>query len=265
MRSTILSLVLTATLVACGGESAESRENGEGGKPASAPEPTTSSPAPSAESSSAVVELEEGVVAPGRYRFTIRNVCEKWDPIGCPRGTKPPPPLDLKVTVPAGWQHWWEFGLLTPAGDDSPTEGPDGAALVMGWTTFMVGLNSDPCITDVDGHEIPDVKVGPGVDDFVRAVQAQKALDVTEPTDTMLGGYPARFFTLEGPADLRGCDNWRPWDPGFHVQGPNNHWDVWVVDVEGDRVLIVTQYFPDTPAETVAQLEQMAQSIRFRP
>ena len=46
---------------------------------------------------------------------------------------------------------------------------------------------------------------------------------------------------------------------------PSNHWDVWVVDVGGDRVLIVTDYFPDTPADTVAQLAGMVESIRFMP
>jgi len=81
----------------------------------------------------------------------------------------------------------------------------------------------------------------------------------------MVGGYPARFFSLEGPADISGCDNWRPWDPGFYVQGPNNHWDVWVIDVAGDRVLIVTQYFPDTPRDTVVELGDMVGSIGFRP
>lgn len=254
----IVSLALASTLglVACGGQN---------GGSANAPEPVEPSPTTVEESPTAVVELEDGPVAPGRYLFTIRNVCGKGDPIGCPRGIDPPPPLDLEVTVPAGWQHWWDFGLLTPAGDDSPTEGPDGAALVMGWTTFTVGLNSDPCITDPDGHEVPDVKVGPSVDDFVNAVQDQKGLEVTEPIDRTVGDHPARFFSLEGPADLSGCDNWRPWDPGFFVQGPNNHWDVWVVDVEGDRVLIVAQHFPDTPAETVTQLEEMVESIRFQP
>ena len=199
---------------------------------------------------------------PGRYVFTIRNVCEEGDPVGCPVGTVAPPPLDLEVTVPEGWQHWWEFGLLTPEGED-PTAGPDGAALVMGWTTFQVGLNSDPCLSE--GHEIPDVKVGPTVDDFVEAVQAQEALDVTEPIDVELGGFPGRYFELNGPADISGCDNWRPWDPGFYVQGPNNHWEVWVIDVDGSRVLIVTQYFPGTPGPIKSQLRKMAESIEFLP
>lgn len=250
MNAKYLLAAVLLSVAGCGGADASGDDDRTGG--------TTASATPSG-----IPTLQEGPVTPGRYVFTIRNVCEAGDPIGCPEGSDPPPPLDLEITVPAGWQHWSDFGLLTPDAGDEPTEGPDGAAIVMGWTTFNVGLNSDPCLTQ--GHEVPDIKVGPSVDDFVDAVQAHKGLDVTEPEDVELGGHPARFFSLRGPANISKCDNWRPWDPGFYVQGPNNLWDVWVVDVDGDRVLIVNQYFPDTPSTVTGQLREMAESIEFLP
>lgn len=254
--------VLAALLLATAGcaDSDETSELARSSTTSGASSPTTSSPEPTG-----VPDLEDGPVTPGRYRFTIPipTECGEGDPIGCPEESHPPGPLDLEVTVPDGWQHWREFVLLTPDGDDSPTEAPDGAALVMGWTTFHVGLSSDPCLAR--NHQVPDVEVGPSVDDFVDAVQAQKALDVTRPVDARVGGHRAQFFSLEAPADLSGCEEWRPWDPGFYAQGPSNIWDVWVVDVDGDRVLIVTDYFPGTPAETVAQLGEMVESIEFLP
>ena len=72
-----------------------------------------------------------------------------------------------------------------------------------------------------------------------------------------------RYFTLQGPADLSKCEEWRPWDPGFYAQGPSNIWEVWVLDVDGHRVLIVADYFPGTSESTIAQLKQMVKSIRF--
>jgi hypothetical protein len=207
----------------------------------------------------AATALTDGPVAPGRHVYTLRTVCD--DEIACPPDAVPPAPLPIELTVPEGWEAANEFHLLTPTA--TGTEGPSGAGLVLGWTSFYVGLNSDPCLSD--GHEVPDIKVGPTVDDFVDAVQADPALDVTAPMSVELGGYPGRHFVLRGPSDISGCDNWRPWDPGFYVQGIDNQWDVWAVDVDGNRVVVVAQRFPGTSAQVGAQLDDMVESIAFRP
>ena len=204
-------------------------------------------------------------------RVIVEHVCTNSELMRCPKRGDRPPPLELELRVPVGWQQLEEFSNVISPDLPTPTEGPDGAALLLGWTTFQVGLNSDPCLTHAevkkypDGHETPDIRVGPSVDDFVDAVQKVNAFDVTRPVDAEVGGHPARFFTLEGPKDLSACDLWRPWDPGIFAQGESNHWDVWAVDVDGDRVLILAQHFPDTPPETVAQLEEMVKTIRFEP
>jgi hypothetical protein len=198
----------------------------------------------------------------------LQNVCEPGDVITCPPDATPPPALGIELTVPAGWAAAPSFGTIhpsSPAGVDAAVTGPDGAGLVLGWTNFHVALNSDPCARQHDGHLIPDIPVGPTVDDFVDAVTAHPVLNVSEPTDVVLGGYPGKFLTLIGPSDIGECDDWRPWDPGFYVQGPDNQWDIWVVDVDGLRVLIVAQHFPGTPAAIKADLRQMAESIEFDP
>jgi hypothetical protein len=179
------------------------------------------------------------------------------DPIACPEGVADPPPIPLEVTVPDGWQRLPGFPVITTVGARTQEEG----ALVLGWTSNTVGVQSDPCSSK--SHELPDVEVGPGVEDFVDAVASQRWFRGTAPVNTTAGGATGRYFTLKGPADLDGCVEWRPWDPGFYAQGPSNIWEVWVLDVEGHRVVIVADYFPGTSARTIAQLEQMVTSLRF--
>jgi hypothetical protein len=219
----------------------------------------------------AVSPLEDGPIAPGRYRYMLTNLCDDR-PLDCPADGRPPPPLGIDVTVPAGWEAATEFHLIAPRtratpGPSDAAGGPSEAGLVLGWTNFWVGLNSNPCtpIGTPGGHQRPDIPVGPTVGDFVDAVLAHPTLEVSEPTEVRLGGHAGMSFTLTAPSDLRGCDNWRPWDPGFYAQGPSNIWDVWAVDVDGFRVVVVAQHFPDTPAEVLAQLRDMAESIRFVP
>jgi hypothetical protein len=208
-----------------------------------------------------VAPPDGGEFEPGTYRHTIEASCEPGEISFCPTNAVPPPPLTVEVTVPAGWTPLESGSSVIARDTEALTEAPDGAALVLGWTSWLVGLNTDPCLSQA--HETPDLIPGLSAADFVEAVQAQEALDVTEPVGATIGGRPARFFTLHAPADLSGCDNWRPWDPGFFAQGPNNIWDVWVVDVDGTRVLIVTEYFPGTPQEAVAQLGEMVESLSF--
>lgn len=253
-----LALLAAMLLAGCRGDDPD---------PSVAPEPSasTTSDTPSEAVTSAsptgVVPLPDGYLEPGRYRYVVSVDCEgvKDDPIACPQGVPDPPPIPLEITVPEGWAASNVFHLLEPAG---PGNGPPaGAGLVMGWTSNTVGVQSDPCSSE--SHELPDVKVGPSVDDFVDAVAAQEWFQGTAPVDTKVGGASGRYFTVKGPADLSKCEEWRPWDPGFHAQGPSNIWEVWVLNVKGHRVVIVADYFPGTSAKTIAQLGQMVKSIRF--
>lgn len=253
-----LALLTALALAGCGSDA----------EPSMAPEPAASltSRAPSGAVTSpsprGAVPLSDGYLEPGRYRFVVVGDCEgaeKHELVECPPGVTDPPPIPIELTVPAGWDASREFHLLTPEG--TATDPPAGAALVLGWTSNTVRVQSDPCLSK--SHQFPDVRVGPGADDFVDAVVAQDWFPGTAPVDTELGGASGWYFTLEAPADLEACYEWRPWDPGFYAQGPSNIWDVWVLDAHDHRVLIVANYFPGTPGRTVRQLHRMVDSIRF--
>lgn len=124
---------------------------------------------------------------------------------------------------------------------------------------------------------------GPTVDDLVEALAAQRYRHATEPTDVTLGGYEGRLLELSvpkdwvvtGDADFEGCD----------VEPSNGHRDfvswlgngegerymlvagqierVWVVDVDGQRLVVDAIYQPETPQEVRDELVGIVESIRF--
>jgi hypothetical protein len=217
----------------------------------------TSSATPSGPSG--VSPLVDGPVTPGRYRFVVTSTCDPA--MGCPVDKEPPLPA-IDITVPKGWDAATEFlSLFTAEGRDMTSR--NSAAIVMGWTNHWVGLNSQPCSRV--SHQKPDITVGSTVEDFVDAVVAHPLLDVTEPRPVKLGKYRGQSFSLIGPKDISQCEEWRPWDPGPYLQGEENRWDLWVMDVAGVRVVVMTEYFPETPEDIKADLRAMAESIRFTP
>lgn len=203
--------------------------------------------------------LQSGAVTPGRYQFALQNACPHGK--GCPVDQQPVLP-SLQITVPEGWDADLDFQTLWPMpGRDNASRNDPG--LAMGWTTSWVRLFSNPChAADPPAAEIA---VGPTVEDFVNAVTAHRSLDVTAPTPVTLGRHTGRFLTLHGPASTSGCGEWRPWDPAPYLQGASQTWDMWVMNVDGVRVVIMAEYFPETPTQIKTELREMAKSIRFVP
>jgi hypothetical protein len=242
-------------LAACGGE----------GEPTAAPTATPAASATPTATRAGISPLPDGPVEPGRYRYPLED-WETCDPkLRCPVSSKPGPAPDIEVTVPAGWEGSNEFHLLTPT--ETGTDGPIGAALVLGWTSYGVALNADPCtpLGTEGGHQVPTIAVGPTVGDFVQAVVRHPRIAATTPRAVTVDGYRGTHFRLTAPSDLSRCENWRPWDPGFYAQGPDNVWDLWVVDVRRFRVVVVAHWFPETSAEVKAELQDMVASLRFKP
>ena len=249
----VLSALLLA-LTACSGHASV---GDAAASPTHAPTQDTASsstPAPPAGS-----PFLDGPVPPGRHLLAVMSTCAPT--LGCPTDEDPALPT-IDVAVPGGWVADTEVASLFPApGRDTTSR--NAPALVLGWTNHWVGLNSQPC--SPVSHQDPDIEVGHTVSDFVDAVVAHPLLDVTQPTSVRLGSYRGQFLSLTGPKDISDCEEWRPWDPGPYLQGEENRWDLWVIDVDGVRVVVMAQYFPETPPVIKDELRAMARSIRFAP
>jgi hypothetical protein len=223
--------------------------------PSASPSPTPS-PAPTATAAaSAAVPEFPGVsdnVAPGTYRWSA--------------GAETP--VDITFTVPAGWTS--RYGI------PNKDRGGPGEIAVGNW--IIGNVYSDPCQWQ---GALLDPAVGPTVDDLANALAAQKRRNATAPTDVTLGGYPAKRVELSIPADLdrATCDEgvirtWvPPGDDGAHapVDTENLGWHsgqlnvTYIVDVNGDRLVIDTWHMPGTSAADLAELDAILASMRIAP
>ncbi len=222
--------------------------------PSVAPTATASPPRPAP--STGVAFVHDDRLAAGTYRMG------QWDTTCSERqpGCSPSPAHDaVRVTlyVPDGWAGIMASIWLNEIGNGAP----DGAGLLIGRGAWLV---SDPC-TKANHVIPPDVAVGPSVDDFANALADHPLLDVTDPVDVTLAGYPGKFVELTVPADISMCEVYRPWDPGIFAQGPSHRWHLWIIDVDGLRFVVQSTDYAGTSAKHRAELEAMVDSITIEP
>ena len=173
----------------------------------------------------------------------------------------------LTLTVPAnGWSTIGGDNLGKDAIDD-PSHFHDIAMTPWNVTNLMV----DPCHAAASGQLDPPV--GPTVDDLAIALREQAGESAAAPTDVTVGGYSGKRVELSLPAglDIATCasQDFKRWtEPGAlggHFYGNGQRNVVYILDVDGMRLVIDTSYLPGTSDASLAELEQIIASIRIEP
>jgi hypothetical protein len=218
--------------------------------------PTPATPPPSPTASPGVAWTHDGRLAAGTYRIPQWDTsCSQHQP-GCSPSSAHDAVL-ITLTVPGGWAGI--LGTIWLA--EQENRAPDGAGLLIGRGAWLL---TDPCTKD--NHAIPaDVAVGPSVDDFAKALADHPLLDVTDPVDVSLAGYSGKYVDLQVPADLSMCEVYRPFDPGIYAQGPGHRWHLWILDVDGLRIVVQSTDYLGTSAKHRTELQAIVDSIKIEP
>jgi hypothetical protein len=110
--------------------------------------------------------------------------------------------------------------------------------------------------------------VGPSVDDFANAIATHPLLDATTPVAVTLAGYSGKYLDLQLPADVSACQpngEFWPFEPGVYAQGPSHRWHLWILDVDGIRVVVQSMDYATTPSKQVTELQAIVNSIQIDP
>lgn len=165
-------------------------------------------------------------------------------------------------TLPSGWVSQNSARIIAKHPDE-PGE--------LGFGPFVVTqIYSDSC-----AGEGVLVDVGPTVDDLVNGLLAQRGPSASGPEEIMLGGYAAKRIDLTVPTDLDlatcrlqdiGLQLWLDASGDkYMVLLGDGTLSVYVADVQGERLIITTQFRANSSADDVAEMEAIIESIRIEP
>ncbi|MDQ4035797.1 MAG: hypothetical protein M3153_07685 [Chloroflexota bacterium] len=167
-------------------------------------------------------------------------------------------PVDVLVTVPDGWIGRGDWLLLGPRG----VEPPDGMNIRFGSVSSMYANPLDAS----DGFVEPPI--GPTVDDLVEAIVAHPDWSTSRPTDVSIDGHAGKAVRLTLPAEIelsegrflfwrdgQGGDRWA-FEPGQII-------DFYVIDVDGQRLVLELFSYPGTPATDLAERQAVIDSLQL--
>ncbi len=204
-------------------------------------EPTASTPVASSPTPGAI-PAGTAAIEPGTYRIPK----SAWSV------------TDFTVAMPEGWTAQYGQPIKHADGDDE-----------IGFYAVLVdSIFTDAC---VGGDDF--AKVGPSVDDLAAALLKQPGPQASGPVETTLGGYPATRIDLSVPDgfDLKPCNLegaglqiwYSPPADKYFVLLADGTASVYIVDVDGQRQVFVTQYRAGTSAEDVRELQSVLDSIHI--
>lgn len=250
-RGVVMTIVWTIGLVGCSATAPSSDAT-----PRSAVVPTK---APSQQA----IALGEGTqeLDAGTYRLDLTSLAAGADPYPA-----------FEVIVPDGWVTVDGWALNRPApGQDAP------AVAVTFWDVEEV--YGHPCAwTDTLADP------GSGVEDLVSALVEVPMRNATEPVAVEVDGrsgthlewsVPTDIAFVEDNGDFPDCDltndghrdfrSWTGsgWSSDRYHQGPGQVDRLWILDVDGERLVIDAFSMPSASPEEVEELVGVVASIRF--
>jgi hypothetical protein len=157
------------------------------------------------------------------------------------------------ITVGPGWESggWY---IMNP---------PRFTKQVSFWVVGNV--YQDPCVSG----SLPNPPIGPTVDDLVAALDAQANTDMSPVVEMEVGGYPAKVVTMAKAEDVA-CDrNPLPYFatvlglPGRDIDGPAGRDTVWIVDVDGHRIVIASSQGDPLDSDASTTILEVIDSVEF--
>jgi len=165
---------------------------------------------------------------------------------------------NIEITVPDGWSNLDGWGVTT---------GSESGSRWMGITFWDVDeVYRHPC----DGSET--IQPGRTVTDLASALAEQPLREASQPVDLTIDGHAGVQMGWSVPADFdfSTCDDgyFDSWTDvgggGRYQQGPGQVDRLWILDVDGERLVVDAMYMPSADAKDRKELWRVMETIRFQ-
>jgi hypothetical protein len=202
------------------------------------PGPSENPPTPS---SAAVPFPAAGVLEPGIYAIS--------DPF----------PVEVELTLTETWDRWTPgVGSDATAIYQGSPDPADGRVIVF---AIVDNVYADPC--DL-GDGLLEPPLGPTVADLAAALAGQPGTDSTEPVDVAISGYSGVYLDYTYTGECGTLNRW-PSQYGNRQALLGERDQVWILDVEGVRLVIDAASFSRTEEADLAEMRTIIESLTIRP
>lgn len=237
-RRAVAGILAVVMLTATGCED-DARTSVDASTPMRSTEPSATASVPSS------IPAGDGPIEPGTYRIPR----SAWSV------------ADFSVTFPEGWTV--QYGHVYTSNKDEGDE--------FGFYAVVVdAIYADPCVGSDTGELI---EFGPDVEDLATALLQHPGLTASGPVATTLGGSPATRIDLTVPEgfDLAACNVkniglqiwYSPPADKYFVLLADGVASVYILDVNGERQVFLTQHGSTTSEQDLAELQAVLDSIRI--
>ena len=200
----------------------------------------TGGPAPTPSSGPvSLIGTEGQVLEPGTYRVDE------------------PFPVRISFDLPAGWKTY-------PVLDEHLAAVCKGFECELGLSFWVIeNLPVDGCRPELGEIDPP---VGPTVADLAVALVTQPGYEATGPADSTMSGYSGAYLELTGQGiPAGGCSIRTTWetDAEFRRSLHEEHDSIWILDVDGTRLVVDAFAIREATERDRTELRQMVESIRI--
>jgi hypothetical protein len=170
-------------------------------------------------------------------------------------------PEGATLTIPAGWGGMTGYQVGKNVNESNPVAFTGVWFWI--WDDDFDTVYLDACRWGEGAIEPP---VGPTVDDLANALASQAQHGDGVPVDVTLDGHSGKMIEMTLATDIDFADCYagevRSWSGRYH-QGPGQVDQVYILDVEGQRVVIWTNYMPGTSDAERAERQAIVDSIQL--